>query len=175
MSRLSNQPEIRRRQGLRAGIVSRLLADGIDLVVVVLLALLGLVVVSAILGLFTRSIELVSPPQSGRGILAAVLLVAYLGYGWGLEGRTFGKAVMGLRVVDDDGSDISPARGLLRAALYLLVLPGILWAVVSRRNASLQDLALRTAVIHDWGFAAPPAPAEPVGAPGGIVGSSRDA
>ena len=160
MSRLANRPEIRRRQGMRAGIASRLLADAVDLVAVVLIAVLILLVVSAIRGLFSRSFEFVSLPQPARSVLAAVLLVAYLGYGWGLEGRTLGKTVMGLRVVGDDGSDLTPARGLLRAVLYLLVPPGILWALVSGRNASLQDLALRTAVVHDWGFAAhPPGPA----------------
>ena len=164
MSRLANRPDVRRLQGARAGMVSRALADAFDLVAVVLIALLILLVVSAVRGLFSRGFEFVSIAQPGRGILAAVLVVAYLGYGWGLEGRTLGKTVMGLRVVGDDGADLSPARGLLRAVLYLVVPPGFLWALVSRRNASLQDLALRTSVVHDWGFAARDAPARP-GAP----------
>jgi uncharacterized RDD family membrane protein YckC len=156
MSRLANQPAIRRRQGTPAGVVSRLLAIGIDVVAVVLIAVLVLFVVSAIRGLFSRSFDFVSLPQPARSILAALLLVAYLAYGWGLEGRTLGKTVMGLRVVGDGGRDLSPAQGLARALLYLLVPPGILWALVSRRNASLQDIVLRTSVIHDWGFAVTP-------------------
>jgi uncharacterized RDD family membrane protein YckC len=156
VTRLANQPEIRGRQGTRAGIVSRALADAIDLVAMILIGLLVLLAVSAIHGLFTSTVEFVSFPQSSRSALATVLFIAYLGYGWGLEGRTLGKTVMGLRVVGDDGSDLSPGRGLLRALLYVLVLPGILWAVVSRRNASLQDLVLRTSVVYDWGFAGKP-------------------
>ena len=58
---------------------------------------------------------------------------------------------MGLRAVGRDGSDLSPWRGFWRAVLYLLFLPGILWALVSKRNASVQDLLLRTAVVYDWG------------------------
>ena len=154
--RPAQRSEVRGLQGLRAGIVSRLLASGADLVAVVLLALIALLVLSAIRGLFSRSFEFVSLPQPARAIFAAVLVIAYLGYGWGLEGRTLGKIVMGLRVVGDDGSDLTPGRGLLRAVLYVLVPPGMLWALVSRRNASLQDIVLRTAVIHDWGL--PPAP-----------------
>jgi uncharacterized RDD family membrane protein YckC len=154
VSRLANRPDIRAAQGKRAGIVSRGLAATIDLVAVVLIAELILFVVSAVRSLFTRELEFLTVPQPWRGVLAGLLLVAYLGYGWGLEGRTFGKTVMGLRVVADDGSDLSPRRGLLRAVLYVLVPPGFLWALVSRRNASAQDLVLRTSVVHDWGFAA---------------------
>ena len=67
----------------------------------------------------------------------------------------------------DDGSDLSPPRGLLRALLYLIFPPGFLWAAVSGRNASLQDLVLRTSVVHDWGFAAHEAPGHVAGeAPG---------
>lgn len=156
MTRVANQPGIRRRQGTRAGIVSRLLADVVDLVAVVLIAMLVLLVVGAVRGLFSSGFDTISLGQPARGIVAGALLVAYLGYGWGLEGRTFGKTVMGLRVVGSDGSDLSPARGLLRALAYLVVPIGLLWSLVSDRNASLQDLVLRTAVVHDWGFAAAP-------------------
>lgn len=158
MSRLANQPEIHDRQGTRAGIVSRALADAIDLVAMILIGLIVLLAVSAIYGLFTSTVEFVSFPQESRSTLATVLFIAYLGYGWGLEGRTLGKTVMGLRVVRDDGSDLSPGWGLLRAALYLFFLPGFLWSAVSGRNASLQDLVLGTSVVYDWGFADRPAP-----------------
>ena len=162
MSNLADHPQVRRRLGTRAGIMSRLTADAIDLVAVVLIGFLALVVISAIRGLFAKDLEFVSIDQPWRGILVALLLLAYLGYGWGLEGRTLGKTAMGLRVVRDDGSDLSPLRGLARAALYLLVLPGILWAAFSGRNASLQDLVLGTSVVYDWGLAAPPWTDEPV-------------
>ena len=155
MTRLADTPEVRERLGKRAGIMSRLIADAIDLVVVVALALLALLIVSAVRGLFSTGFEFVTISQPWRNILSAVLLVGYLGYGWGLEGRTLGKTAMGLRVVADDGSDLSPVRGMVRAFLYFLVLPGILWAIVSRRNASLQDLVLRTSVVYDWGVTAP--------------------
>ena len=159
MTRAANRPEVRALQGRRAGVVSRLIADAMDVVAVVLIALLALLSVSAVRGLFSRDFDFVSLPQPARGILAGVLLLGYLAYGWGLEGRTLGKVVMGLRVVGEDGVDITPRRGLARAALYLLVPAGILWALVSGRNASLQDLLLRTAVVHDWGFTTPPPPA----------------
>jgi uncharacterized RDD family membrane protein YckC len=143
--------EVRGRQGRRAGIASRLLATAIDVVVVILIGIAVLVVGAGVRALFTGTLELDAPSDAIRGPLATLLLIAYLAYGWGLNGRTVGKVVMGLRAVRRDGRDLSPMRGLFRAVLYLIFLPGILWAVVSRKNASVQDLMLGTAVVYDWG------------------------
>jgi uncharacterized RDD family membrane protein YckC len=154
---------VRERQGRRAGIASRLLADVLDLLTVVLVAVVLVVVAAGILGVFSGSFEIPTPPEPAREILAGLLLLGYLAYGWGLNGRTLGKLVLGLRAVGADGGDLSPGRGLARAALCLAVPVGLLWVVVSRRNASLQDLVLGTAVIHDWGFGAPAGPSPPSG------------
>lgn len=143
--------EVRGRQGRRAGIASRLLATAVDFVVVILIGIALLVVGAGVRALFTGTLELDAPSDSIRGPLASLVLVAYLAYGWGLNGRTVGMVVMGLRAVRRDGGDLSPWRGLARALLYLIFLPGILWAIVSRRNASVQDLLLGTAVVYDWG------------------------
>jgi uncharacterized RDD family membrane protein YckC len=143
--------EVRARQGRRAGIASRLLAAAIDLVVVVLIGIALLLVAAGIRALFTGELVVEVSDDAVRGPLATLLVLAYLAYGWGLNGRTVGKVAMGLRAVGRDGSDLSPWRALWRAVLYLIFLPGVLWAVVSHRNASLQDLLLRTAVVYDWG------------------------
>lgn len=141
-------------QGQRAGLVSRLAATAIDAVVIVLIGILALVVVAGLRALFTGELEVEVSSDALRGPLATLLVVAYFGYGWGLNGRTPGKVALGLRVVRQDGSDLPGWGGLVRAALYLVFLPGILWAAVSRKNASLQDLVLATAVVYDWGPAA---------------------
>lgn len=151
MTLARSTPEIRARQGRRAGLASRLLATGIDVVVWILLLIVLLLIVGGFRALFTGTLEFDAPQDIVRGPVATVVLVAYLAYGWGLNGRTVGKVLMGLRAVGRDGSDLSPWRGLWRALLYLLFLPGILWVLVSRRNASLQDLLLGTAVVYDWG------------------------
>lgn len=142
---------VRSRQGRRAGIASRLLAAAIDVVVVVFLMIALLIVGAGIRALFTGDLELELLSDELRGPLATLVLLAYLAYGWGLNGRTVGMVLMGLRAVGRDGSDLSPWRGFWRAVLYLIFLPGILWALVSKRNASVQDLLLRTAVVYDWG------------------------
>jgi uncharacterized RDD family membrane protein YckC len=144
-------PAVRARQGLRAGIASRLAATAIDVVVVVLLMIGLLIVVAGIRALFTGTLEIEVHSEEVRGPLATLVLLVYLAYGWGLNGRTVGMVMMGLRAVGRDGSDLSPWRGFWRAVLYLIFLPGILWVLVSRKNASIQDLLLRTAVVYDWG------------------------
>jgi uncharacterized RDD family membrane protein YckC len=141
-------------QGHRAGVVSRLTAIAIDVVVVVLIGVLALVVVAGLRALFTGEVEVEVSSDAVRGPLATLLVLAYFAYGWGLNGRTVGKVALGLRVVRTDGSDLSVPRGLARAVLYLIFPPGILWSAVSRKNASLQDLVLGTAVVYDWGPAA---------------------
>ncbi len=156
MSPIPHNPRAREVQGRRAGLVSRLAATAVDLVVVVLIGVALLVVVAGIRALFTGELEVEVSSDQARGPLAVLLVLAYLAYGWGLNGRTAGKVALGLRVVRRDGSDVSFGRGIARAVLCLAFLPGILWSAVSRRNASVQDLILGTAVVYDWGPAAAP-------------------
>jgi uncharacterized RDD family membrane protein YckC len=76
-----------------------------------------------------------------------------------------GKQLAGLRVVDGGGRRLSLWRSLTRAVLYVLFPAGLLWVLASRRNASLQDLIVRTAVIYDWAYH-PADEAYPTGAGG---------
>jgi uncharacterized RDD family membrane protein YckC len=155
-----HDPRATALQGRRAGLVSRLLALAIDLVTIVLLEVLLLIVIAGIRALFTDEFTLELSSDAVNGPIAVVIAVAFMTYGWGLNGRTVGKVALGLRVVRTDGRDLSPARALARAVLYLVFLPGILWAAVSRKNASIQDLIIRTAVVYDWGPAAAPHPVQ---------------
>jgi len=141
----------RAHQWQRAGIVSRLVADVIDIVFVLVAGVVLLALVAGVRALFSHGFHFLTIPQPGRGVAAGALLVVYLWVGWGLNGRTVGKMTMGLRAVQADGRDLSPTRALARALLYLLFPIGFLWVAVSHRNASVQDLLLRTAVVHDWG------------------------
>jgi uncharacterized RDD family membrane protein YckC len=151
----ATSPEVVEHQGRRAGIASRLLAAIVDVLAVILISVLLLVVGGAVRALWKGSFEVLTPPSPTREILAGLIFLAYFGYGWGLNGRTLGKIALGLRAVGADGSDLPTWRGFARAALYILLIPGFLWILVSRRNASVQDLVLRTAVIHDWGRGTP--------------------
>ncbi len=135
----------------RAGLLSRLGATLIDSVVVVLLGLLLLLVLASLRLLWTTGFDVDFVAGVPVRVGAIVLLLAYLTYGWGLDGRTVGKLVFGLRVLDEDGSDLSFRRAFARAVLVVIFPVGLLWAAVSRTSASVQDLLVSTVVVHDWG------------------------
>ena len=97
----------------------------------------------------------------------ATIAVAYLTFSWAATGRSVGKQVAGLRVVDRAGRRLSVWRSFARAVLYVLFPAGLLWVLASRRNASLQDLIVRTVVVYDWAYHPPdqPSPTSDGGSP----------
>ncbi len=87
-------------QGLRAGFVSRAVASGTDVVLVLCLYVVAVVMVSIAWDFcFSKSISVSAPPHWLNELLAWILLVVYLTAGWWSTGRTLGKQMMGLRVV----------------------------------------------------------------------------
>jgi uncharacterized RDD family membrane protein YckC len=153
MTRVIRYAEARALQGHRAGFASRVAADVVDLGVAWLLGL------SALLAAGVVRYLLVGPPfrlpilpnwlDTGG---AAAIAVGYLALNWAATGRSVGKQVAGLRVVDRFGHRLSLRRALARAVLYVLFPAGLLWVLASRRNASVQDLVLGTAVLYDWAY-----------------------
>jgi len=133
-----------------AGIVTRILAALIDGVVVA--ALTGAVFGAVVAGMFVVN------PVSFRwphGLLAEASLVTvgvavgYLTVGWAIAGRTVGGAVLGVRVVANGGGRLGWTRSACRALLCVLVPLGLLWAAVSARRRSVQDLVVRSTVLYD--------------------------
>lgn len=139
-------------QGQRAGIVSRTVADVIDLGLVG--ALCGAALLLYGVGDYVLTgapFALPRLPRPGGAAGSSLIAVGYLAAGWAVAGRTPGKQFAGLRVVRVCGRPLTAGRALLRAALCVLFPLGLLWVLISRRNASLQDLLVRTAVLYDWG------------------------
>lgn len=137
----------------RAGLVSRLLAAGVDLAVVA--GLVGLVVVGRSLWRFFFGspglpLTLSWPSRPGLVSIGGLLLGAYLTWGWARTGRTFGKRVLGLVVVGRDGGPVPWPVAMARAVLYVVFPLGLLWSAVSRSNRSVQDAILGTAVLYSW-------------------------
>ncbi|HEY7283689.1 MAG TPA: RDD family protein, partial [Actinomycetota bacterium] len=139
-------------QGQRAGVVSRISADAIDAVVVLAIHVVVILVVTAIRYLFTRHFKLPNPPTWVTLATYWVIALIYLTSGWGATGKTFGKQVVGVRVVRADGSRLGSGPAFLRALLYLVFPEGLIWILFSRKNASVQDLLVRSVVLYDWSY-----------------------
>lgn len=149
--------EARPYQGRRAGVVSRMVAAGLDGMVVVLVLLGGYGALAVFLFLLDpRGFSFPDVSLLLSMASAFVVLVVYQTLGWWLSGRTYGGVVMGLRVVDHRGRRLRLGGSFVRAVLCAFVPIGILWVAVSRQNRSAQDVLLRTSVVYDW------QPGEPV-------------
>ena len=144
-------PKARAFQGLRAGVVTRTIAGAIDYALIVGLTFGSYATVAIFKFLLDpRDYTL---PQWRFGvflILGFSYFVVYLTVAFATSGRTVGARVLGLRIVGRKGSKVSWGTALLRAAFCATVPVGLFWCAVSRENRSVQDLVLRTSVIHDW-------------------------
>lgn len=144
-------------QGTRAGFVSRGLAVAADVAVILLLETAVVAFVALVRWVITADDFDIAPPRGVVApVLTAALAVIYFGYLWTVTGRTMGEQVFGLRTVTEHGSRVQWPRAYARALLTLAFPVGLLWIAISRKNASVQDLLCRTAVIYDWAYHAPP-------------------
>ncbi|MGZ4651200.1 MAG: RDD family protein [Kineosporiaceae bacterium] len=148
-------------QGRRAGVVTRVLADTVDAAVVAAILVAGYLGVSATLFLWQSwAFSFPTPSFLLMLVLGGIVAVLYLTASWATTGRSYGKHLLGLRVVGPFGR-LRVAGAFLRAVLCVLVPIGVLWVAVSRENRSLQDVVLRTSVVYDWlGGDEPPSPAQ---------------
>lgn len=141
-------------QGNYAGSVSRFLAFVVDAVVSAGLFALGLAATSLVVQVVTGH----SVSWSRTNIVVAVIFVAweffYFGYSWAASGRSFGMAVLGVRVVRADGTALEPRQGVVRALAFPLSFLfcglGFLGILVQREHRALHDLVAGTAVIYAW-------------------------
>jgi uncharacterized RDD family membrane protein YckC len=143
--------EARPYQGRAAGVVTRLLAGAVDLVVVVVAVLALYAGYAALLFLWSPTrFRFPDVPVGVLTLLGGLLAVLYLALAWATTGRSYGGHLLGLRVVSRRGRRLSVPVALLRALLCVLVPLGLLWCAVSGTSSSLQDLLVRTRVVYDW-------------------------
>ena len=148
-------PKARPFQGLRAGVVSRTIAGAIDYAVIVGLTLGSYVTVAVLRFLLDpRDYMLPRWPFGAFLALGFFYFLVYLTVAFATSGRTLGARLFGLRVVGRKGTRLRPTTALLRAAFCAAVPVGLFWCAVSRQNRSIQDVVLRTSVIHAWPVAA---------------------
>jgi uncharacterized RDD family membrane protein YckC len=153
MSQDIRYAEARALQGHRAGFATRLVADVVDFGVAWLLGLSALLAAGVVQYLLTGPpFRLPVLPNWLDATAFAAIAVGYLTFSWAATGRSVGKQLAGLRVVDRGGRRMSLRRSFCRAVLYVLFPAGLLWVLASRRNASVQDLVVGTAVVYDWAY-----------------------
>jgi len=143
--------EARSHQGRRAGLVSRIVAGVLDLLVLLVLLALGYLALNATSFIVRpRTFEPLTASQPVLLAVAGGSAVVYLAGTWWMGGRTYGCHVMGLRVVDRRGRSPRLLVAVLRAATYVVFPVGVLWCAVTGSRRSLQDLLLGTYVVYDW-------------------------
>jgi len=162
-----------------AGAASRLAAYAVDLGVVTGAYILAVAGVAFVASLITNH-----PVSWDRTNIVVVIiylawLFIYFAYSWAASGKTFGMAVLGVRVISADGAAATPRQALIRTLAFplsfLLLGLGFVGIVLQRDRRALHDLIAGTAVIYAWDARAarlrflvrenPPARAEPPGKP----------
>jgi uncharacterized RDD family membrane protein YckC len=89
-------------------------------------------------------------------------LIAYLGWAFtyffvslAITGRTIGKWLVGVRVVQRDGTPLRTGSACLRVlALPVALLSlgiGLIGIVIGKERRALQDVVARSVVVYDWG------------------------
>jgi uncharacterized RDD family membrane protein YckC len=139
--------------GRAAPLGLRMVAGLID---VALLAAVDAAVVAATLratGLDWREIDRL--PLAPLGVFLVLLAVGYLSMCAVLAGKTFGKAVAGLAIVETGGRPVRLAPAVVRAAIQVLTVPafgiGFLPALLGADRRALYDRLAGTDVVRDAG------------------------
>ncbi len=143
--------EARAFQGHRAGIVTKVVANSIDLGLTILSVVALYVGYAALLFLINpRAFSFPSPNFGLLLLVGGAIMTVYFWISWATVGRTYGDHVLGLRVVGWRGERMRWIPALLRAMFCVVFMLGLFWTVISRQNRSVQDVVLRTSVIYDW-------------------------
>ena len=147
-------------EGHYAGAVTRLAAYAIDAFLSIAAYGLLLALVVLIFELVIRD-ELSAPAENTIPYLLGLLAWLFV-YWWGstaLWGKTIGKAVIGIRIVRRDGSDLGPKHALWRVLAFplsfLVFGLGFVGIVVGREHRALHDVIADTTVVYDWAARTP--------------------
>lgn len=142
------------QQGHYAGAVTRLAAFAVDQSVATAAFAVTTAVVTWVLHLVTAGELTWEPVPAVTALLFIGWLFLYYAYPWSVSGKTFGMALLGIRVVRKDGSSASPRNAVLRTiALPLSFLTlglGFLPIITGRHRRALHDAIAGTAVVYSW-------------------------
>lgn len=154
---MSNRPDPTtavNQQGHYAGAVTRLAAFAVDQSVATGAFAVTTAVISWALTLVTAGELEWQPDTWFTGLMFLGWLFIYYAYPWAVSGKTFGMALLGIRVVRKDGAATTPRNAVLRTlALPLSFLTlglGFVPIVTGRHRRALHDAIAGTAVVYSW-------------------------
>lgn len=141
-------------QGERAGFITRMLAAGID-VLLIFITVMGTAAAIWMLSFVFNPSDAAfgagrAPKVWTMVVYGYILNVLYWTVGWATGGRTIGNLIMGVRVVNFRGDKVRWVGAFVRALFCTFFPVGLFWVIVSGANRSVQDVVLRTNVIYDW-------------------------
>ena len=147
-------PETLTTRASPAGLFRRSVSWLVDLIVISgLVSTLMLVAVSIISpagGAKLALLEKVALPAAALTLLIAFVYSAMFAFLW--QGRTFGRRLVGIHLVDHSGSAPGPVRALFRAMLsvvsFAFFLSGFWLALFDRKGQTLHDKLSRTFVVR---------------------------
>jgi uncharacterized RDD family membrane protein YckC len=142
------------QQGHYAGAVSRLLAYGADVLILTTVYAAALALVELAINAATPwSLDL----KSAHGlVLVGELLWAafYFGNSWVIFARSPGMTLLGLRIVQADGSPLDRHHAIVRFLTFplgfLTLGLGFLGIIFGRTHQAIYDRIAKTAVVYDW-------------------------
>jgi uncharacterized RDD family membrane protein YckC len=142
------------QQGHYAGAATRLLAYALDQTVATGTYTAGVAVVSWLVSLLMPPDVKIAPFVGLAGFFYLVWLALYFGYPWATSGKSLGMAVLGLRVVAEDGSPLAPKRAFIRVLTFplgfLTLGIGFLGILFNRERQAVYDKIAHSAVVYDW-------------------------
>ena len=142
--------------GYYAGSVSRLTAFILDSIFVWLAFVVFAFGASFVLDVVLQLDPTKGWQQTAIGVgLFLLWAFTYSFAGLALAGRTFGMGVVGVRVVDRQGTTITGRQALIRTLVFpvsfLVFALGFLGIFISPTRRTLHDAAAGTVVVYDWG------------------------
>lgn len=141
--------------GRAAGFVTRTFAFVADLIIVAgLIALGGWIAVLIDSTLESFGIDLRVDLSALYIVFVPLIAAMYFVMFWSLTGRTIGKWIMGLRVVNPAGVSPTVGKSVIRVFGYvvsaLALWLGYLWVIVDDDRKAWHDHMANTSVVYDY-------------------------
>jgi uncharacterized RDD family membrane protein YckC len=133
-----------------AGAVTRIVAGGVDVAVVVVAVIVADLVAAGVRFAWApMSFRWPQPALWGSAAALLTAAVVYLSVAWATAGRTYGARLLGVRVLSARGVPLGRVRSVLRAVSCVALPVGLLWCGISSTRRSLQDVLVGSVVLYD--------------------------